>query len=54
VKIELQTLIALAGVLGGVFVAYGQLTGQISALELRVDHLELMAEKAFNIYTGSQ
>ena len=53
-KIDIQTLIALVDVLGGVFVAYGQLTGQISALELRVEHLEIMAEKAFNIYTGSQ
>jgi len=53
-KIELQTIIALVGVLGGVFVAYGQLTGQISAMELRIDHLELMAEKAYALYTGSQ
>jgi hypothetical protein len=53
-KIDTQTMIALVGIIGGVIVGYGQLTGQISAMELRIDHLELMAEKAFNIYTGSQ
>ena len=53
-KIDTQTIIALVGVVGAIIVGYGQLTGQISAMELRIDHLEMMAEKAFNIYTGSQ
>lgn len=53
-KIDIQTLVTLGGVLATVFIAYGQLTGQISALELKVSHLEILAEKAFNIYTGSQ
>ena len=49
-KIELPTIIALVGVIGGIIFTYGQLTGQVSELEFRVEQLETMMATAFDIY----
>jgi hypothetical protein len=49
-KIELQTLIALAVIIGGGIFTYGQLTGQVGELEFRIEQLETMMATAFDIY----
>jgi hypothetical protein len=52
-KIELSTLIPVIALAGGIIFTYGQLTGQVDALELRVEQLESMAKTAFDIYSRS-